>query len=97
MTWANRLDPVDDDAPWVSTPNVTLEIRGLEDGPHVLTVRARETEAEGGSSDQVSDKIEFVASCVLIRVMIRCWYLRLVWSAELEPIVSRFRFGGAAP
>lgn len=42
-----------DDDPWVSTRNTTLAFDGLPDGAHTLTVRARETEAEGGSSDKV--------------------------------------------
>ncbi|CAN0068374.1 unnamed protein product, partial [Ectocarpus sp. 12 AP-2014] len=53
----SRLDPVDDAAAWATTSNTTLEFSGLQDGTHVMTVRARETLAEGGSSDQVPEVV----------------------------------------
>ncbi|CAB1108211.1 unnamed protein product [Ectocarpus sp. CCAP 1310/34] len=52
-----RLDPLDDDTAWTTTSNTTLEFMGLQDGTHALTVRARETLAEGGSSDQVPEVV----------------------------------------
>lgn len=52
--WAERrLDPPAADATWVSTSNTTLTFEGLEDGDHILTVRARETLEAGGSTDKV--------------------------------------------
>lgn len=59
-----RLDPLSDDAPWVSTRNTTIAFGGLPDGAHTLTVRARETEVEGGSSDKVICLI-WICLCIL--------------------------------
>lgn len=48
-----RLDPSGADTTWVSTSNTTLTFEGLQDGDHILTVRARETLEAGGSTDKV--------------------------------------------
>lgn len=79
-----RLDPLSDDAPWVSTQNTTLAFGGLPDGTHALTVRARETEAEGGSSDKVRQYNSIVLSatvlvCVDVSVLCLLCLLASAW------------------
>jgi len=66
---ASRLDPSGDDDPWISTRNTTIAFDGLKDGEHILTVRAREAEADGGSSDKVCIELRvFLSACLSVYV-----------------------------
>lgn len=75
-----RLDSSSDSDPWLSTTNITLVFENLADGPHTLTVRAREAEGEGGSSDKV--RKEFLGEGR---------YLRRTRSSVLAYVVSRYK------